>query len=199
MLGEPGDGQACVGVEAFQVGGDFELKADRVRTVVYRFCVDARAAQRLAEPDVVLRIGDGVDVLLQPARESALEIVDTRYEAYKFKAADNIADNSSAARFVIGPAMSLPPDANLATLPVRLCADGDLLGEGSGADALGDPLAALAWLAGGLLRDGAMLREGDVVLTGGLTRAFAAQPGMRFSSQVGDPAQGGGEAALRFL
>ncbi len=130
---------------------------------------------------------------------AALEIVDTRYEAYKFKAADNIADNSSAARFVIGPAMSLPPDANLATLPVRLCADGDLLGEGSGADALGHPLAALTWLAERLLRDGAMLREGDVVLTGGLTRAFAAQPGMRFSSQVGDPAQGGGEAALRFL
>ncbi len=61
------------------------------------------------------------------------------------------------------------------------------------------PLAALTWLAERLLRDGAMLREGDVVLTGGLTRAFAAQPGMRFSSQVGDPAQGGGEAALRFL
>ena len=42
---------------------------------------------------------------------AALEIVDTRYEAYKFKAADNIADNSSAARFVIGPAMT--PDGEV--------------------------------------------------------------------------------------
>jgi 2-keto-4-pentenoate hydratase len=130
---------------------------------------------------------------------AALEIVDTRYEAYRFKAADNIADNSSAARFVIGPAMALPPDCDLATLPVRLCVDGGLLGEGSGADALGHPLTALTWLAQRLLHDGAMLRAGDVVLTGGLTRAFAAQPGMRFSSHVGDPTQGGGEAALRFV
>jgi len=130
---------------------------------------------------------------------AALEIVDTRYEAYRFKAADNIADNSSAARFVIGPAMTLAPGCNLATVPVQLSVDGERLGEGSGADALGHPLTALSWLAERLLRDGTMLRAGDVVLTGGLTRAFAAQPGMRFSSHVGDPTQGGGEAALRFV
>jgi 2-keto-4-pentenoate hydratase len=130
---------------------------------------------------------------------AALEIVDTRYEAYRFKAPDNIADNSSAARFVIGPAMALPQGTDLAALPVRLWADGDLLGEGSGADALGHPLAALTWLAERLLQDGAMLRTGDVVLTGGLTRAYAAQPGMRFSARVSDSAQGGGEVALRFL
>ena len=130
---------------------------------------------------------------------AALEIVDTRYEAYRFKAADNIADNSSAARFVIGPPMSLGPDCNLADVPVQLYVDGDLLGEGSGADALGHPLTALTWLAHRLLADGTMLRAGDVVLTGGLTRAHAAQPGMRFSSRVGHPTQGGGEATLRFL
>jgi 2-keto-4-pentenoate hydratase len=130
---------------------------------------------------------------------AALEIVDTRYEAYRFKAADNIADNSSAARFVIGPAMALAPDCNLATVPVQLSVDGDLLGEGSGADALGHPLIALTWLAERLLLDGTMLRAGDVVLTGGLTRAHAAQPGMRFCCRVADPTQGGGEAVLSFV
>lgn len=130
---------------------------------------------------------------------AALEIVDTRYEAYRFKAPDNIADNSSAARFVIGPAMTLSPDCDLATLPVRLCVDGEPLGEGSGADALGHPMAALAWLAERLLRDGAMLRAGDVVLTGGLTRAHAAQPDMRFSARVGEADQRGGEVTLRFI
>lgn len=130
---------------------------------------------------------------------AALEIVDTRYEAYRFKAADNIADNSSAARFVIGPAMALLPGCDLAGLPVRLWADGELLGEGSGADALGHPLTALTWLAERLRRDGAMLRAGDVVLTGGLTRAHPARAGMNFRAQVGDPAQGGGEVVLRFV
>jgi 2-keto-4-pentenoate hydratase len=130
---------------------------------------------------------------------AALEIVDTRYEAYRFKAADNIADNSSAARFVIGPAMALPPGSDLATLPVRLWADGSLLGEGSGADALGHPLTALAWLAERLLKDGTRLRAGDVVLTGGLTRAHPAREGMAFRAQAGEPAQGGGEVRLRFV
>jgi 2-keto-4-pentenoate hydratase len=130
---------------------------------------------------------------------AALEIVDTRYEAYKFKAADNIADNSSAARFVIGPAMALPPGSDLAALPVQLWADGELLGEGRGADALGHPLTALTWLAERLLKAGALLRAGDVVLTGGLTRAHPARSGRHFTARVGEAAQGGGEVTLRFV
>jgi 2-keto-4-pentenoate hydratase len=158
----------------------------------------------LVEPEIAFVMAADVTDPAQTAAavasvHPALEIVDTRYEAYRFQAADNIADNSSAARFVIGPPLVLPPDCDLAALPVRLCVDGEPLGEGHGADALGHPLAALTWLAERLLREGQALHAGDVVLTGGLTRAFAAQPGLRYTARVGEPPDRGGEAVLRFV
>ena len=44
--------------------------------------------------------------------------------------------------------------------------DGRAAGTGSGADVLGHPLAALAWLANRLIAQGKALQGGQVVLTG---------------------------------
>lgn len=157
----------------------------------------------LVEPEIALVLAHDVT---QPVADSAsmrrlvasvhpaLEIVDTRYLEYRFGAVDNIADNSSAARFVVGAAVS--PDAlpDLGAVGVSLHADGTQLDSGVGAAAMEDPLLALAWLANRLLAEGARLRAGEVVLTGGLTRAHAAKAGMQF---VGCFA-GLGEARVRF-
>ncbi len=115
----------------------------------------------------------------------ALEVVDSRYRDYRFRASDNIADNSSAARFVLGRPVSLAatPDPRLAG--VSLQKDGRTVDNGVGANAMGGPLAALAWLANRLGEAGKTLEAGSVVLTGGLTRAHAVGEGCTFVAEFG--------------
>lgn len=107
----------------------------------------------------------------------ALEIVDTRYHDYQFTPADNISDNSSSARFVTGCLTPLSAVPDLRLLGVLLWSQGRTLDHGVGANALGDPLLALAWLAGFLAERGEIIPAGSVILTGGLTRAHPAQAG----------------------
>jgi 2-keto-4-pentenoate hydratase len=103
----------------------------------------------------------------------ALEVVDSRFRDYRFRLPDNTADNSSAARFVLGEPQSLE-DLDLRYVEVVLDKDGERLDSGFGSNAMGDPLEAVAWLANALYERGATLEAGSVVLTGGLTRAHPA-------------------------
>jgi len=53
--------------------------------------------------------------------------------------------------------------------------NGEEVGRGTGADALGHPLNALAWLANDRARRGAGLRAGEFVLTGSMVQTWWAQ------------------------
>lgn len=142
------------------------------------------------EPELTIRLGRDLQgggctaALVAGAVDCvypSLEIVDTRYHDYVFKAVDNIADNSSAARCVLGAAVSLAVAQPLATCSVELQADGRVLATGMGADAMGDPLVAVGWLADALAESGRRLKAGDLVMTGGLTRAFDVRAGQLLS------------------
>jgi 2-oxo-3-hexenedioate decarboxylase/2-keto-4-pentenoate hydratase len=50
-------------------------------------------------------------------------------------------------------------------------------GRGTGADVLGHPHHALAWLANHLAADGKALRAGQIVLTGSLVKTVWLNPG----------------------
>ncbi len=169
-----------------------------VLTEQHRLAVDgapidcARLIHPRVEPEIALRLGrelagaghDRASVSHHlDAVLPALEIVDTRYPEYRFTIVDNIADNSSSAGFVLGDALPWRDDIDLAVVAVALHADGQLLDEGHGGAAMGDPLLALAWLAGFLAPRGLSVPAGSIVLTGGLTRAFAAQAGQVFSAR----------------
>lgn len=106
----------------------------------------------------------------------ALEVVDSRFRDYRFRAVDNIADNSSASRYILGRFHPLGA-ADLRTAGVVVTKSGRLLDLGVGAAALGDPLEAVRWLANRLGEQGKALPAGSLVLTGGLTRAWPVQPG----------------------
>jgi 2-keto-4-pentenoate hydratase len=99
---------------------------------------------------------------------AALEIVDSRIADWDITFADTVADNASAGLFVLGTAHVrldgfIPREA---AMELRL--DDEVVSTGTGAASLGDPLAALAWLATTAVEMGAPLRAGDVVLTGAL-------------------------------
>ena len=143
----------------------------------------------LVEPEIALVIGRDVTTPVASRAEmlchvgavsAALEIVDTRYTAYRFKAPDNIADNSSAARYVLGPPVPVSRAPDLRLIGVLLWSGGCVVDQGVGASALGDPLLAAMWLANRLLAEGKVLAAGETILTGGLTRAHAATRGASF-------------------
>ncbi|MGA7756489.1 MAG: hypothetical protein WBL31_17875 [Ilumatobacteraceae bacterium] len=105
-----------------------------------------------------------------------LEVVDPRFPDYGFRWLDNTADNSSAARIVTGQRTHLDaPAAERVDFT-----DGDEHRSGTGANALGDPLAAVAWLVGSLADEGETLRAGQMVFTGGLTAPFDVVDSRRY-------------------
>jgi 2-keto-4-pentenoate hydratase len=100
---------------------------------------------------------------------AALEVVDSVWTGYRFRLEDNTADGSSAAWFVLGPPL---PAAGLPDVAVELSSASSGVLTGSGADADGHPLRGLAWLALRLAERDERFHPGDVVITGGLTRAI---------------------------
>jgi 2-oxo-3-hexenedioate decarboxylase/2-keto-4-pentenoate hydratase len=79
-------------------------------------------------------------------------------------------------------AASRLPD--LAAVAGTTVVDGAVAGHGTGADVLGHPLAAVAWLAGHLAARGGCLRAGEIVLCGSLVRTVWLAPGQRATIAV---------------
>lgn len=137
------------------------------------------------EPEIAIRLrdelrGPGIDhsdvLAATDAVHACLEIVDSRYIDYRFRAADNIADNSSAARVVLGAPVA-PADIELRLVGVVLEREQTIVATAAGAAALGDPLAAVAWLANALADTDRTLEPGQIVLSGGLTAASPVHAG----------------------
>jgi 2-keto-4-pentenoate hydratase len=97
-----------------------------------------------------------------------LEVVDSRYVGFRFAAADNIADDSSAGRVVLGEPVPMDrlSDVDLRLLGCVVSVDGELVHTAAGAAAHGDPAEAVAWMANAC---GRRIATGAVVISGGLT------------------------------
>lgn len=149
------------------------------------------ALQPRVEPEIALVIGVDVRERLTPdacshivrSAHLALEVVDSIWCDYRFTWAHNTADGSSAAYVVLGP--ELPVD-DLADVEVTLSSNGADVGVGRGSAAMGDPIAALAWLTGATAGQPRGLRAGDVVITGGLCAAVPLMVGDRVTARVTD-------------
>lgn len=104
----------------------------------------------------------------------ALEIIDSRYENFKFSLTDVVADNSSSSGFVIGPWND--PHQRLSNLGFIMSIDGQAKQIGSSAAILGDPVRSLVAAARLAAQAGEPLKAGDVVMAGGATAAEALAP-----------------------
>lgn len=112
----------------------------------------------------------------------ALEIIDSRYENFRFSLTDVVADNSSSSSFVVGPWQR--PDTDLSNLGLVMSFSGRPQAFGSSAAILGHPLRSLVAAARVVAEAGETLSPGDIVLAGGATAASALVPGSYVSLEM---------------
>jgi 2-oxopent-4-enoate/cis-2-oxohex-4-enoate hydratase len=126
---------------------------------------------------------------------ACFEIVDSRIRDWKIKLADTVADNGSAALFVLGDRAVDLKGLDLSTCGMVLEKNGQLECTGAGAAALGSPVNCVAWLANALSRHGVALRAGEIILSGSLAAMVPVAAGDSFQLSIG----GIGGAAVRFV
>jgi 2-keto-4-pentenoate hydratase len=101
----------------------------------------------------------------------AIEIVDDRYVKWETLGAPTlIADDFFAAGIVLGTPVARAALPDLLAVQGRTLINGTEAGRGTGADVLGHPQIALAWLANQLASQGTALRAGEIVMTGSLVK-----------------------------
>jgi 2-keto-4-pentenoate hydratase len=109
----------------------------------------------------------------------AIEIPDSRYDDFCIVGAPQlIADNACANLFILGPATDVDwRSIDLARHKVSGTSVGKSEVHGVGANALGDPRVALAWLVNELSSLGVTAAAGQVVITGTCVKPIEVLPG----------------------
>ena len=146
------------------------------------------------EPEIVFVMGDGLRgpgvtaaevVAATRAVCCGLEIIDSRYADFSFTAADVVADNTSAARVVLGPSMVRSDGLDLALVGLLLEVDGVTVATAAGAATMGHPADAVAMLANWLGDRGESILPGWIVFSGGLTAAVPLEAGSAVTATFG--------------
>jgi 2-oxo-3-hexenedioate decarboxylase len=125
----------------------------------------------------------------------AMEIIDSRYQDFNFDLPSVVADNGSAARYVVGTSARRVQDLDLRTLGVVVEKNGEGVAFGAGAAVLGHPVLSLTMLANLLAEREQFIPAGTYVMTGGITEAVKAQSRDRFVTRF----QGLGSVSVRFV
>jgi 2-oxo-3-hexenedioate decarboxylase len=108
------------------------------------------------------------------AAVAAVDVVDSRFRGFRYRAPDVVADNVGAGRVVLGSrAIRVADLEDLRLIGCVVRVDGDVTATAAAAAALGHPAAAVAWL----VNTGETLPRGSLVLTGGLTAAVPLRAG----------------------
>lgn len=105
----------------------------------------------------------------------AMEIIDSRFHAFKFSLVDVVADNASSTGFVTGPWHR--PDIDFSNLGLVLSFNGQPKLIGSTAAILGHPLRSLVAAARFAAECDEPLKAGWIVMAGGATAAEALSAG----------------------
>jgi 2-keto-4-pentenoate hydratase len=118
----------------------------------------------------------------------ALELADDRgadYATLSARGLELAADNAWNEGAVLGASQPDWRGIDLAEIAGIAYVNGAIAGEGRGADTMGHPFAALAWVANHLASRGHGLRRGDIVISGSLVTSKFAQAGDRIRFAAG--------------
>jgi 2-keto-4-pentenoate hydratase len=145
-----------------------------------RVGVECEIAVRLAQdlspsaaPFTAESVGQAIEAYLP-----AIEIVDDRYAEWQTLGAPTlVADDFFAAGCVLGNPVARSAAPDLLDVVGRAVINGAEVARGTGADVLGHPHHALAWLANHLAANGQGLRAGQIVLTGSLVKTLWLKAG----------------------
>jgi len=152
-----------------------------------RVGVECEIAVRLArdlKPATAPFTADTVAAAIE-AYLPAIEIVDDRYVKWETIGAPTlVADDFFAAGCVLGKPVPRAAAPDLLAVIGRAVINGVEAGQGTGADVLGHPHRALAWLANHLAAIGKSLRAGEIVLTGSLVKTVWLGAGDRVRMEL---------------
>lgn len=138
------------------------------------------------EPEILVTLKDdleGTDVTVEQVRSaidkvySGLDIIDSRYQDFRFTLGDVVADNASGAGFMVGSVALDPDDIDLELEAVVVEVDGEVVDTATGAAILGHPLNAIAAGVRLLALRGQKLQAGQIVLAGAMTDAVPVTAG----------------------
>ncbi|WP_415770003.1 2-keto-4-pentenoate hydratase [Pseudomonas sp. LB3P38] len=112
----------------------------------------------------------------------AIEIIDSRYQAFKFTLEDVVADNCSSSGLVVG---AWSRDfASLANAGVLMRINGRVVQAGSTAAILGHPLRSLVQASQLLAKAEIALPAGSLIMAGAATAAETLSPGAHVSVEI---------------
>jgi 2-oxo-3-hexenedioate decarboxylase len=143
-----------------------------------------------AEPEIAFLIKEDITspLTLENAADyiegiaPALEIIDSRYENFKFSLEDVIADNCSSTGFVVGNWQE--PDININDIIMELCVDDAVVHAGLSNAILGNPWESVVAAARLSLQYNEPLKKGMILLAGAATPAVFIQVGQRIEARV---------------
>lgn len=112
----------------------------------------------------------------------AIEIIDSRYNNFKFSLEDVIADNSSSSSYVIGGWKK--PNIDISNLGMAFTFNGSLVETGSSAAILGNPINSLVAASRLFGNKGRTLEPGWIVLAGAATAAVELRSNITVQNEV---------------
>jgi 2-oxo-3-hexenedioate decarboxylase len=152
----------------------------------------ARFIHPRVEPEIAFLIGREIPapatvtsvLAATEALFAAIDVLDSRYADFRFKLPDVVADNASAALFLIGPQAVRPSDIDdVKLIGCVLRVGGDVVATAAGAASMGHPAAAVAWLVNQLAKRDQKLEPGMLVFSGGLTEPVPMKPGVSVTAE----------------
>ena len=153
------------------------------------------------EPEIAFLIGKSIDHTLDLDKATdyldgvaaALEVIDSRYENFKFSLEDVIADNCSSAAYVIGEWH--PPSTTVNNIDISLRINNKVSQTGNSNAILDNPLASLVAISRILSNQGMVIEPGQIILAGAATPASFVHPG----DQIKGKFEGLGDVALTII
>jgi len=113
----------------------------------------------------------------------AIEIIDSRFQNFKFSLEDVVADNCSSTALVVGE--RLPIDTNLSDVNMQLIINGEVRQEGNTDAILGNPWESVVAASRLVAETGLSLPAGSLIMAGAATAAEYLKTGDKVEALLG--------------